>query len=149
MKKATVNFLSSMVIFGTIGLFVDAIPLHSGVIALFRGIMGLVFLLLVMALTKQKLRFDVIKKELLLLCISGGAMGLNWVLLFEAYRYTTVATATVCYYLAPAFLMLASPLLGEKLTAKKILCTVVIRPPPIPTVSCAATISAQLGFRVL
>ena len=77
MKKATVNFLSSMVIFGTIGLFVDAIPLNSGVIALFRGIMGLVFLLLVMALTKQKLRFDVIKKELLLLCISGGAMGLN------------------------------------------------------------------------
>ena len=122
MKKATVNFLSSMVIFGTIGLFVDAIPLNSGVIALFRGIMGLVFLLLVMALTKQKLRFDVIKKELLLLCISGGAMGLNWVLLFEAYRYTTVATATVCYYLAPAILMLASPLLGEKLTVKKLLC---------------------------
>lgn len=122
MKKATVNFLSSMVIFGTIGLFVDAIPLNSGVIALFRGIMGLVFLLLVMALTKQKLRLDVIKKELLLLCISGGAMGLNWVLLFEAYRYTTVATATVCYYLAPAFLMLASPLLGEKLTVKKLLC---------------------------
>ena len=122
MKKAMAKFLTSMTIFGTIGLFVDAIPLNSGVIALFRGIMGLVFLLLVMALTQQKLRFDVIKKELLLLCISGGAMGLNWVLLFEAYRYTTVATATVCYYLAPAFLMLASPLLGEKLTAKKLLC---------------------------
>ena len=124
MKKAMAKFLTSMTIFGTIGLFVDAIPLNSGVIALFRGIMGLVFLLLVMALTKQKLRFDVIKKELLLLCISGGAMGLNWVLLFEAYRYTTVATATVCYYLAPAFLMLASPLLGEKLTVKKLLCLV-------------------------
>ena len=122
MKKATVNFLTSMTIFGTIGLFVDAIPLNSGVIALLRGGMGLAFLLLVMALTKQKLRFDVIKKDLLLLCISGGAMGLNWGLLFEAYRHTTVATATVCYYLAPAFLMLASPLLGEKLTMKKLLC---------------------------
>lgn len=122
MKKATAKFLTSMTIFGTIGLFVDAIPLNSGAIALFRGVMGLAFLLLVMALTKQKLRFDVIKKDLLLLCISGAAMGLNWVLLFEAYRYTTVATATVCYYLAPAFLMLASPLLGEKLTAKKLLC---------------------------
>ncbi len=122
MKKATAKFLSSMTIFGTIGLFVDAIPLHSGAIALFRGIMGLAFLLLVMLFTKQKLRFHVIKKDLPLLCISGGAMGLNWVLLFEAYRHTTVATATVCYYLAPAFLMLASPLLGEKLTAKKLLC---------------------------
>ena len=122
MKKATLKFLLSMSIFGTIGLFVDAIPLNSGVIALFRGIMGLVFLLLVMALTKQKLRLDVIKKDLLLLCVSGTAVGLNWVLLFEAYRHTTVATATICYYLAPAFLMLASPLLGEKLTAKKLLC---------------------------
>lgn len=122
MKKATAKFLTSMTIFGTIGLFVDAIPLNSGAIALFRGVMGLAFLLLMMALTKQKLRFDVIKKDLSLLCISGAAMGLNWVLLFEAYRYTTVATATVCYYLAPAFLMLASPLLGEKLTAKKLLC---------------------------
>lgn len=122
MKKATVKFLLSMTIFGTIGLFVDAIPLPSGAIALFRGIMGLAVLLLGMALTKQKLRLDVMKKELFLLCASGAAMGLNWVLLFEAYRHTTVATATVCYYLAPAFLMLASPLLGEKLTAKKLLC---------------------------
>ena len=122
MKKATLNFLLSMGIFGTIGLFVDAIPLNSGMIALFRGGLGLAFLLLVMLLTKQKLRFDVIKKDLLLLCVSGTAMGLNWVLLFEAYRHTTIATATVCYYLAPAFLMLASPLLGEKLTPKKLLC---------------------------
>ena len=122
MKKAMAKFLISMTIFGTIGLFVDAIPLNSGMIALLRGVMGLAVLLLVMLLTKQKLRLAVIKKDLLLLCISGGAMGLNWVLLFEAYRYTTVATATVCYYLAPAFLMLASPLLGEKLTVKKLLC---------------------------
>lgn len=122
MKRSLANFLLSMTIFGTIGLFVDAIPLASGAIALFRAVLGLGVLLLVMALTRQKLRLDVIKKDLLLLCISGGAMGLNWVLLFEAYRHTTVATATVCYYLAPAFLMLASPLLGEKLTAKKLLC---------------------------
>ncbi len=122
MKKATLNILLSMGIFGTIGFFVDAIPLPSGVIALFRGVLGLAFLLLGMVVTKQKLRFSVIKKEWLLLCISGGAVGLNWVLLFEAYRHTTIPTATVCYYLAPAFLMLASPFLGEKLTAKKILC---------------------------
>lgn len=122
MKKPIFRFLLAMSIFGTIGLFVDAIPLSSGAIALFRGSMGLAVLLLVMFLTKQKLRLAVIKKDLPVLCISGTAMGLNWVLLFEAYRHTTVATATVCYYLAPAFLMLASPLLGEKLTAKKLLC---------------------------
>ena len=122
MKKPIFRFLLAMSIFGTIGLFVDAIPLSSGAIALFRGSMGLAVLLLVMFLTKKKLRLAVIKKDLPVLCISGTAMGLNWVLLFEAYQHTTVATATVCYYLAPAFLMLASPLLGEKLTAKKLLC---------------------------
>lgn len=112
----------SMGIFGTVGLFVDAIPLGSGAIALFRGVLGLAFLLLAMLLTRQKLRFSVIKKDLPLLCVSGAAMGLNWVFLFEAIKHCGVATATVCYYLAPAFLMLASPLLGEKLTVKKVLC---------------------------
>lgn len=122
MKTPIFRFLLSMSIFGTIGLFVDAIPLDSGAIALFRGVLGLAFLLLMMVVTRQKLRPGVIKKDLLLLCVSGAAMGANWVLLFEAYRHTTVATATVCYYLAPAFLMLVSPLLGEKLTARKLLC---------------------------
>jgi drug/metabolite transporter (DMT)-like permease len=56
------------------------------------------------------------------LVISGAAMGFNWILLFQSYRYTTVATATVCYYLAPLLLLLVSPLVGEKLTVKKLLC---------------------------
>lgn len=122
MKKATFNFLFAMAIFGTIGLFVDAIPLNSGAVALFRGVLGLAFLLIATVVSGRKLRMNVIRKDLTLLCISGVAMGANWVLLFEAYHHTTVATATVCYYLAPAILMLASPLLGEKLTARKILC---------------------------
>ena len=122
MKKATLNMLLSMGIFGTIGFFVDAIPLPSGVIALFRGVIGFAFLLLGMVVAGKKLRLSAIKAQWLLLCLSGGALGLNWVFLFEAYRYASIPTATVCYYLAPAFLMLASPFLGEKLSAKKVLC---------------------------
>ena len=57
-----------------------------------------------------------------ILAISGAAIGINWILLFESYRYTTVAIATICYYLAPAFVTLASPLVGEKLTVKKLVC---------------------------
>ena len=50
-------------------------------------------------------------------------MGLNWALLFEAYRYTTVAVATLCYYMQPVFLTLAAAvLLGEKLSVKKGIC---------------------------
>ena len=52
-------------------------------------------------------------------------MGFNWILLFESYKHTTVATATVCYYLAPLLLLLVSPLLGARLTVKNILCVCV------------------------
>ena len=123
--NAKLKLLTSMAIFGTVGIFVRYIPLSSAAIAFCRGVMGCVFLLLLLAVTGKKLCFSDIKKNLALLLISGAAIGINWILLFEAYRYTTVATATVCYYLAPAFVMLASPLLGEKLTAKKLGCVAV------------------------
>lgn len=122
MHKAKLQLLGAMGIFGTIGIFVKYIPLPSATIAFVRGLLGVAFLLLIMLLTKQKPDKQAIRKNLLILCISGAAIGFNWILLFESYKHTTVATATVCYYLAPLFLLLASPLLGEKLTAKKITC---------------------------
>ena len=78
-----------------------------------------------MLLTRKKPDKIAIRKNLLLLVFSGVAMGFNWILLFESYNHTTVATATVCYYLAPLLLLLTSPLLGEKLTPKKLLCVAV------------------------
>lgn len=86
----------------------------------------MLFLLLVVVLSKQKLSASDIRRNLLPLCLSGFFLGFNWILLFEAYRYTTVATATLCYYLAPVFVILVSPLiLKEKLTAKKLICVAV------------------------
>ncbi len=117
---------ASMCIFGTIGLFVKFIPLPSSVIACVRGLTGALFLFLVCLLTKKKFDLESVRKNLLLLCISGGAIGINWILLFEAYRYTTVAVATLCYYMAPVFIIILSPLvLKEKMTAKKLLCIAV------------------------
>ena len=113
----------SMVIFGTIGVFVRHIPLPSSVIAFIRGLIGMAFLLLVIRLSGKRVSLETVKKNLFKLCVSGAALGLNWILLFEAYRYTTVATATLCYYLAPIIIMLVSPVvLKERLTAKKALC---------------------------
>lgn len=114
--------LSTMGIFGTIGIFVRYIPLPASAIAFCRAVLGLAFLLLVILLSRKKPDKSAIKASLPVLVLSGVAMGFNWILLFESYRYTTVATATVCYYLAPLLLLLASPFLGEKLTAKKLLC---------------------------
>lgn len=125
MYRAKFQFLGAMGIFGTIGLFIRYIPMPSATVAFYRGVVGLVFLAAVMLLTRKKPDFKAIRRNLPILLLSGGAMGLNWVLLFESYRYTTIATATVCYYLAPLLLLLASPLLGERLTAKKLLCILV------------------------
>ncbi len=112
--------LSSFFLFGTLGLFVRYIPLPSSVIANVRGIVGTLFLLIFLALRKQKLHFDAIRRNLKYLLPAGMVLGFNWLLLFEAYRYTTVAVATVFYYLAPVFVLLLSPIfLKEKLTGKR------------------------------
>lgn len=121
MDKAKLFF--SMFVFGTIGLFVRGIPLPSTVIALARGVIGVLFLLGVTLLRRQPLAFSALKRSLPVLCVSGLFLGFNWILLFEAYRYTTVSTATLCYYLAPVLMILVSPfLLKEALTPGKAVC---------------------------
>ena len=88
-----------------------------------RGIVGALFLLMVMGLRRQKLNRTAIRRVLPKLLLSSFCLGFNWILLFEAYNYTTVATATLCYYFAPMFIILVSPLLlREKLTARKLIC---------------------------
>ena len=124
--NAKVSLILAMVIFGTIGIFRKYIPLPSGIVACARGILGVAFLLVFIKIKKIKMDREAIKKHLWILLVSGGFIGLNWVLLFESYRYTSVAVATLCYYMAPIFVMMVSPfLLKEKLTVKKVLCVIV------------------------
>lgn len=120
------QMLLSMLIFGTVGLFVRYIPLPSSLIACARGVIGAVCIFLFMKLRAQRLDISAIRRNAAVLLLSGAALGFNWVFLFEAYRYTTVATATLCYYLAPVIVMLLSPwLLREKLTGRKLICCLV------------------------
>ncbi len=117
---------SAMTIFGTVGIFRKFIALPSYVIVMTRGFVGALFLFLFVRLKGNRFSAADIRRNLWLLLISGAAMGFNWILLFEAYNYTTVATATLCYYMAPTFIILASPLvLRERLTLRKIVCVVV------------------------
>jgi len=67
----------------------------------------------------------IIKKNIRILLLSGAAIGFNWILLFQAYKYTTIANATLSYYFAPMFVMILSPLiLKERLTMVKIGCII-------------------------
>lgn len=123
---ARIALVSSMTIFGTIGIFRKFIPLSSGFLAMSRGFIGAIFLVLLMIFWKKQVDITAIGKKIWLLIISGALIGFNWILLFEAYNYTSVATATLCYYAAPIFVIIASPfILGEKLTAKKIGCVLI------------------------
>ncbi len=124
--RARIGLILSMSIFGTIGIFRRYLPLPSGVIAFARGVIGTLFLLLLVAVTKKGISWSSIQKNLWKLLLSGGLIGLNWVLLFEAYRYTSVATATLCYYMAPIFVIAASPfVLRERLSGKQGVCVAV------------------------
>lgn len=125
-NKAKLELIASMFIFGTIGIFVRHIPLPSSVIALVRGFVGAFFVLLFVYLKKSRPDKEAIRKNFLMLALSGAFIGVNWILLFESYHYTTVATAILCYYMQPIFVTMASPfLLKERLTVKKVLCVAV------------------------
>ena len=117
--------IASMAIFGTLGIFVRNIPISSGELALYRAILAAILIAVYLLVTKQKIPFAKIKKEIPVLLLSGIAMGINWILLFEAYKYTTVSLATLSYYFAPVIVTVVCPLLfHEKLTGKQMLCFV-------------------------
>ena len=125
-KNPRLMLIVSMTIFGTLGIFVRNIPVSSGELALYRAILAALLIAIYLIITKQRISFTKIKKEVPLLLLSGIAMGVNWILLFEAYKYTTVSLATLSYYFAPVIVTVVCPVLfHERLTGKQILCFIV------------------------
>lgn len=119
------SLIISMAIFGTLGIFVRNIPVSSGELALYRAVIAALSIAGYLAATKQRIPFANIRKEIFLLLLSGVAMGINWILLFEAYKYTTVSLATLSYYFAPVIVTAVCPILfHEKLTITQVLCFV-------------------------
>lgn len=115
--------IASMTIFGTLGLFVRNISVSSGELALYRAVLAALLLTGFFVLSKQHIPLSKVKKEIPLLLASGVAMGINWILLFQAYKYTTVSAATLSYYFAPVIVTVVCPFLfREKLTVKQIIC---------------------------
>lgn len=135
--NATIKVLISMLLWGSIGVFVKNISLDSVEIAFFRGIIGSIFLAVVLFIKNYRKNNPLSeveeatkvnandkktdKKNTVLLMVSGMVIGLNWVFLFNSYKYITVANSTIIYYLAPVIVIFVSPIfLKEKLTLKKV-----------------------------
>lgn len=122
-SNARTMMIISMAVFGTLGLFVRHIPLTSGELALYRAVLAAALIGGYLLVSRQSIPLRSIKKEIPLLLFSGIAMGINWILLFEACKYTTVSIATLSYYFAPVIVTLACPILfHEKLSRKQIIC---------------------------
>lgn len=122
---ARLALICSMCIWGTIGLLRRFLPVPSGFLAMVRGLLGAAFLLLLVRLRGEKLSRAAIRSNGWRLIVSGSMIGFNWILLFEAYRYTTVAIAELCYYMAPVFILITAPfVIHERLTLRKLLCVI-------------------------
>lgn len=124
--RSRIHLILATVIWGSVGVFRRSLALPSSLISLVRGILGTVFLVGYLLLRRQHVDRNAVRQNFLLLLFSGIAIGVNWIFLFEAFCYTSVATATLCNYLAPTLMILgASFVLNEKLTAPKVLCALV------------------------
>lgn len=124
---ARIEIILSMVIFGSIGVFVKYINLPSSFISMCRGLIAFLFMLIACLIRKDKINFKTSAKNILLVIFSGAAMGANWVLLFESYKYTSVAVSTLFYYFAPVLVIIFSPIiLKEKISIQKVICIIFI-----------------------
>ncbi|MEK4629076.1 DMT family transporter [Solibacillus sp. FSL R7-0682] len=121
--KSSIQFLLSMIIFGTIGLVVRFIEISSSKIAFLSSCIGCIFLLFVFLRQKKRFSTDKIKRSAAILFFSAIALAGNWIFLYQSYGYTSLANATLGYYFAPVIVMMLSPfVLKEPLSLKKIAC---------------------------
>ncbi|MFU0824968.1 DMT family transporter [Clostridium sp.] len=123
--NSSFKIIMSMIIWGSLGLFVKNINLPSIEIAFLRAVIASTIFILFNLFTKKTNFKKYSKKNLIILLISGVAMGFNWVLLFQAYKFTTISNSTLSYYFAPVFVVLLSPIvLKQKLTSNKLLAVI-------------------------
>ena len=124
-SKYLLMLIIAMTLYGTIGVFRRYIPISSAQLAFFRGIIGSITLYIWIKANKKSFS-KISKTNLILLILSGALMGFNWMLLFEAYNYTSVATATLCYYMEPVMLIIFSCFLfKENISYKQIICILI------------------------
>lgn len=124
--KATLRVVIALIIWGSLGVFVRNIDFPPMVISFYRAIIASIVMFFIILFTKKGDAFKMNKKSWIALIISAALIGFNWVLLFEAYNYTTIANATISYYMAPVIVIALSPvILKEKVTIKKVLIVLV------------------------
>ena len=123
-NSATLRYLFALGLYGTIGLFLHFTSYSSEFVVLCRGLLGSLFILLVLLYRKEKFDHVAIRKNLPLLICSGFALGFNWVFLFAGYRHG-IAITSLCNYLAPIIVVIISSLIyKEKINIYQVFCII-------------------------
>jgi len=117
--------ISSMLVWGSIGIFVRYIDQPPEVIVFFRVFIAFIALVILRLIKKKdnlsnKLSF----KEYSILSMSGLFISLNWLFFFRAIKVTTIASATMSYYMAPVIVTVLSVFLLKESINKKTLIAV-------------------------
>ncbi|MDR1131981.1 MAG: DMT family transporter, partial [Oscillospiraceae bacterium] len=124
-SKGVLENAAAMAIYGTISLAVRNIALSSGETAFWRVAIALAAILIYKCAKRERLPFRQAKSELPWLAASGVALGGDWILFFEAYRYTSVSLTTLSYYFCPVIVMVLSPVIfKERITFRQWVCFV-------------------------
>ena len=125
-NKSRMQLIFTLLLFGTIGTLSRYINMPSSIICLGRAFFGAITILILLAARREKPDAEAIRRNRWWLLLSSALMCCNWICQFEAYKYTTIATSTLCYYMQPVFYILAGAVvLKEKLTPRKIICVAV------------------------
>lgn len=118
--RGTLGFSSAMAIAGTIGWFVVTLGLPPAVVVFWRCFFAGCVLLAVCARTGL-LRGRLTPRAAAMSALTGLAMALNWLLLFDAFAMASISVATAVYNIQPFILLAFGALfLGEHITVAKL-----------------------------
>jgi len=116
-----IKIATAMLIWGSVGIFARFSNLSGLGVAFFRVSLGALLLLPILAGKKRWLQSlpSLLREMWKPLLALGVSLALNWVFLFTAFNYTTIANAVLVYYLSPIIATVISwRFLGERLSAR-------------------------------
>ena len=111
-RGGTWRMVLAMLLSGTIGLLVMESGLPVMLVVWLRCLLGALGLAAWVAYSGQWQKPS--RAEWLWLLLGGLALVFNWVCLFTAYRYSSIAVATVVYHVQPFILLLLAAALGRE-----------------------------------
>ena len=119
--RGTLEMISAMVISGTVGWFVIMSGQSPEAVVFWRCLFGAMAMLVTCLVLGVLRRSLITARQFILVCLGGVALILNWVLLFSAYKHSSIAIATVVYHVQPFMLVgLGVLFFAERLSAAKV-----------------------------